>query len=1340
MKSVNPQVLGQIAAGAEKSASWQIIASAPAKATVSIKAWADNADETPLKSAEINIVPGMLTGADAAEKISVTFPEEMDGIYGEGHVVCPVNTANGAYVLAKSLITVNGAQPVDFMVHYNALLLHEEQLGRGWGHNYETRAEVQQNGDVIIHWDNSRKNSFINNSGVFAPADLANTFDSLIRNPDGTYTLSKQDQTVYNFDSAGKLVESTNGHGQHLTMSYDGSGRLTAVAEPVSGQSLTIAYDTNGRIGSVSDRAGRSVSFSYDTYRNLTGITDPNGKRTTYTYTSDGRLFKIRTPEGLYQITNSYDDQGRVAVQDDAVGGNQPTNFIYDETSQPGKIIATVIDRNGQTKVFTYDDKYQLLSVRDELGNTVSYQYDENGNRITETDAASRTTGYTYDAHGNLLTVTDPAGHVTRMTYDDRNNFLSLENSAGKRITYQYDLNNNLLSITDPMNKTTFFTYDTNSLLLSANRPDLGTTTYNYQNGLLKTVTDPENSTISYSYDGVGRVTGITNSAGKTTQFAYDNTGNLLSATNPLSNSVSYTYDSKGNMLTKTDAKGKITRYTYNGNNKILSVINPLGNTTRYEYDGEDRLKRIVDARGNAVTMNYDAKGRLISAVDSLGNATTYVYNAVDTLVSQKDAMSRQVLSISYDAVNNPLTVTDALSRTVTHQYDVLSRLTKVTDPLSRATQFQHDDMNRLVLTTDAMSGQGRQSFDAAGNRTSLTDPNNNQSTYDYDNAGRLVSSTSAAGRTVSYGYNTQNLISQVTNGRGQTVGYQYDDAGRVVSITRPEGTVSYNYDANGNVLTVTDGSGVITREYDALNRVTKYTDSRGNIIKYGFDAVGNITTLTYPGGKQVKYDYDAANRLTKVTDWAGRVTVYEYDANSRLVKTTRPDGTVLTGSYDAAGQLLQQKDIDQSGSVILKYDYTYDAAGNITSEESGTETPLAVDSVDMTYTSDNRLADYNGQAVEYDADGNMTLGPLGGGMAVFAYDSLNRLTGVQGTSYVYDAEDNRISVTDSVYQSTTNYVVNPHATLSQVLTKADGQGQTYYIYGLGLIGQQESDGTYKTYHYDYRGSTVALTDVNGSITDRFQYGPYGEVTRRMGGTDTPFLYCGNYGVMHDGNGLYYMRARYYDPEVGRFINQDRLTGSIDDTRSLNRFAYVKGGPISKIDPLGLWDEKVHYDDTKQMATELFGPDNAEIIAYECDAIDTYFDTNPFNPFERNQSWHFDTSQKGPGVHWNRSPEDIELDSRMVHVNERFNKAVEAYNSGNVKKAFRYLGQACHPLQDIDAHFKWDIKNGIRIHGTDNRNSSEWNDGVDTEFGWNSGFYDDRNKDYDCESGKWING
>jgi hypothetical protein len=157
-----------------------------------------------------------------------------------------------------------------------------------------------------------------------------------------------------------------------------------------------------------------------------------------------------------------------------------------------------------------------------------------------------------------------------------------------------------------------------------------------------------------------------------------------------------------------------------------------------------------------------------------------------------------------------------------------------------------------------------------------------------------------------------------------------------------------------------------------------------------------------------------------------------------------------------------------------------------------------------MTYTTDNRIATYNGNNVTYDADGNITYGPLTDDMYSFSYDCRNRLTGVGATSYSYDAENNRIGVT--VSNQTTSYVVNPNAALSQVLIKTDPDNtRTWCVYGLGLIGE-ECNGVYKNYYYDLRGSTTAFTSIKGTILGRFQYGPYGEIQWVTGYSNIPFL------------------------------------------------------------------------------------------------------------------------------------------------------------------------------------------------------------------------------------------
>ncbi|OQB95194.1 MAG: tRNA3(Ser)-specific nuclease WapA precursor [Verrucomicrobia bacterium ADurb.Bin118] len=223
-----------------------------------------------------------------------------------------------------------------------------------------------------------------------------------------------------------------------------------------------------------------------------------------------------------------------------------------------------------------------------------------------------------------------------------------------------------------------------------------------------------------------------------------------------------------------------------------------------------------------------------------------------------------------------------------------------------------------------------------------------------------------------------------------------------------------------------------------------------------------------------------------------------------------------------------------------------------------------------MTYNADNQIATFNG--VTYDADGNLTSGPLTNNMFVsYTYDARNRLLSAGGLNYGYDPSANRVAITNGA--NVTRFVVNPNAALSQVLvrTKPDGS-KTFYVYGVGLLYEvNETAGgvetSTRTYHYDYRGSTVALTDGNGNVTARIEYSPYGTTTYRTGNTDTPFLFNGRYGVQTDANGLLYMRARYYNPYLCRFLNPDPS----GFTGGLNFYAYADGNPVSLIDPFGLW-------------------------------------------------------------------------------------------------------------------------------------------------------------------------
>ena len=239
--------------------------------------------------------------------------------------------------------------------------------------------------------------------------------------------------------------------------------------------------------------------------------------------------------------------------------------------------------------------------------------------------------------------------------------------------------------------------------------------------------------------------------------------------------------------------------------------------------------------------------------------------------------------------------------------------------------------------------------------------------------------------------------------------------------------------------------------------------------------------------------------------------------------------------------------------SVISTEMFCHDAAGNITD---------APDSC-FAYDTNNRLVTFNSNAVSYDTDGNM----LSNGSLSYTYDSANRLVSAGGHTYTYNAED--VRTRNLCAEEDTTYTYNTNAKLSMLLMKTTNGVVTKYVYGRGLIGE-ENGNIFKTYHFDCRGSTIAITDASGNITDTFAYDTYGKLISRTGTSKVIFGYNGRDGVVTDDNGLIYMRARYYSPEMKRFINADVIAGAISNAITLNRFAYANGNPVSNIDPFGL--------------------------------------------------------------------------------------------------------------------------------------------------------------------------
>jgi RHS repeat-associated protein len=260
------------------------------------------------------------------------------------------------------------------------------------------------------------------------------------------------------------------------------------------------------------------------------------------------------------------------------------------------------------------------------------------------------------------------------------------------------------------------------------------------------------------------------------------------------------------------------------------------------------------------------------------------------------------------------------------------------------------------------------------------------------------------------------------------------------------------------------------------------------------------------------------------------------------------------------------------ANTVISTYAYTLDGVGNRT--RTDLNEPMMpsynAETVNYTYSSGNILTSADGNAYTHDANGNRTTKTNGTNITTYTYDSLNRLTAANTTSrqiqYLYNGLGQRVGKIDNGVQ--TNYLIDPNGILPQVLAETDASNNliSFYVYdGAGLVAKITPQNQYYLYHYDGLGSTIAISDSTGQVVNTYCYSPEGLVGAQEN-IPNPFQYVGRFGVMAEGNGLYFMRARYHDPETGSFISKD----PIGYASGMNLYGYVENDPINWIDPSGL--------------------------------------------------------------------------------------------------------------------------------------------------------------------------
>ena len=777
---------------------------------------------------------------------------------------------------------------------------------------------------------------------------------------------------------------------------------------------------------------------------------------------------------------------------------------------------------------------------------------------------------YGYDSNGNLASVTDPNGNATRFGYDSANP------DPGMR--------QDLLTVTDPNGNVTRFTYDSLHRITDLSRDDNGikaTSTYDYiaadrhthefgpthprssgvftdfgidAGGKVTDVTDPKGNHSSTAWSADNQVASSTNATGGVSQNSFIQPANApagahgpeslqasqqpmgasssatytnpagpslyapTTSTDSMKNTSSYAYDGAGNLGSATNASAAVAAVGHNvpGDGTVKSSTDPnnagKGLDSVYGYDqSTHNLTSITPPAGGnklARSFGYDGFGRTASSGTQM-LTTTYGYDRMGRVLSQTHSDSSAALSASYDPNGNVLSTGDGTG-TVTSTYDHLNRLTGAT----------------RVGTAAGTTGYG---YDPAGSLTSLTD-GRGTSSYHYDKAGELDQINESGGNIDIFGY----------DGNHKRVDSFYDTAG-----TNGGGA---SYDSSGNVLQAPTGFAVHTRSsLDAGGRLTETKTSRASNdatvaadLSYCYSPYvsGQACPSSKNGTDTDKRQYQTDNLTQARTD-------YRYDKGGRLSSavTTGGPNTTYSYCYDADGNR------------------TYESTSAVDCSQVGPGKPIAPT---HSFNSVNQLTT---DGAAFDADGNQTApAPLTAG----SYNGADQTTsftpngqGQTSASYTGNGQAQRLTLGSTSFANG----------IPGLLAETTGGASTFYERDPGgtLIAQRGLAGEFY-YYLDGLGSVLGLIDASGTVQATYGYDPYG-VTTAVGGPNSnlantnPYRYASGY--LDTATGLYQFGQRYYQPNLGRWTQQDDLN-VIGDPANGNRYTYTGDDPINNIDPSGM--------------------------------------------------------------------------------------------------------------------------------------------------------------------------
>ncbi len=1149
------------------------------------------------------------------------------------------------------------------------------------------------------------------------------------------------------FDLRGRMVSYGLPTGTVGKLLYEtaANGKVLGIADRNDDQVIWFEYDANGRLRAVRDATGRCVEYGYTNAR-LSSVNDVLGNSSSYEYNANGRLTKKTDPEG-HSTVIKYDPYGNVSGVVDAAGATTSFQFDYDDSRKeyyaqvkfPSGMIKEVwydrfgetrrVDINGKTTRKIIKDGRNLLITdergfttrkdRDEWNNVtrvlhpdgtqVSYEYARPLNRRTKAvDERGIETLFSYDETGNLLRKTEAAGspeeRVTRYTYDDNGNLLTVtrEGNAVTRdsvATMEYDAKGNNVGATDGEGNVTQATHDVMGNAL--------------------TLADANRNEWLYEFDAAGRLLSIRDPSGNTSTFEYDKLGHKVKEVDAENKEKRFAYDAMGRLVRSTNGAGDTTTFTYNVSGLLTCQTDPEGKSIRYEYDQRERLAKTIDGSGNETRFEYEESSGCSSCTGSTDRPRRVIY---PTFTKE----------FEYDSRGRKTAERDVLSETeayvTTFRYDVCGNLTSTTDKEGKTAGTTYDALNRPILVTDAMGHETRYAYDARGNLVSLTDANGNTTRFTHDRNNRQTSETRPMGEITSYAYDGVGSLVRKVDAKNQEIQYQYEPTGQLVQVlyfehagdATPIKTVLFAYDRTGHLTGYDDGTTTGSYSYDdAYRKIAESVDYGPFTLSSQTAWYGNGAKKSFTGPDGITYDYayDGNNQLTSIAIPGQGFITYNTYSWTRPTLITYPGGTTRELTYDP---LMRTKSItvrDPAQNVLMDYHYQHDRMGNITTKvtEHGEYTYDYDDLYRLTNVQDPNQSN---ETYTYDPLGNRLTSAGIYGTWIYndnnglkAYDdvtftqdangnTIRKMQGLEVTNYIYDIENRQVQVQTASGKTIATYYHDP---FGRRLWKDISGTRTHFFYtDEGLIGEYNSNGIeFKSYGYtpeskwtrdpllmkvnfeyyyyqnDRLGTPMQMTTTTGDSVWSSKYSPFGSASILQKKRIVSNLrFPGQY--QDEETNLYYNYHRIYDPKIGLYLQTDPAGLG----HGLNLYQYANSNPNSFYDSYGLWLGGGHEDLTRKAWTGITYP--SEMGNYSSLILDAIVANNlavDTGSLKTINSWHFNRSigEKAEKAILEYS-NTINTSWNLIHI-AMLNPSIE-----NCGRSLILFGHLTHAWQDYYAH------------------------------------------------------